>query len=561
MKRVYVMGVITISLIILSFLNLTLILLNIFPNINIILYMILTLLITLTIVFSITSFLSYRSSFESIKNSVKIMSEAIKNNERVIVDNELFNNLVNEINELIAAKKELQSENDRIKLENYSLRDYLLLLEKGEILFNFDISIQEVKNLVSKVESKLSRLFDSFFNIIFRFSYSLYKNTKNMYYVEFDVNEIISVFSELKNYIDVLSKYFVKLSEKLNEFLNLSFSSYQNFDKFFEISSSLESSWSKFYSVSGEVVKINKEMYNEITEIMNLAKVISEISEQTLILAMNALIESSKIGEAGKGFVVIADEIRRLSENVAKFSKNISEKLQTVKGKSNTITISFEDLIKEGRVIEDSSKEIEKMSYTSKENFGKIIDSTEILSSDINTISYNIYQLINKLQDFNKRLEFVVNERIKPIELDLGSISEFLDDFRLVLSKNVKITSTKNLLSLALADHILWVSRLKGFLDGVVTIDEDVIFDHTKCRLGKWYYSEGISQFSDLLEFKAIEKPHERLHALGKEVVEIKEKNIILAYKKFEEIMKVSSIIVDNLYKLIERLSAEEYLK
>ncbi|MFN4245454.1 MAG: CZB domain-containing protein [Brevinematia bacterium] len=520
-------------------------------------------LLTISLLLSIGVLTYSKIYLKNIEEDTKALSESLKEKELPKKSPIILHNIFKEIEETVKNINELQKELENVRSENNTLRDYVKLLETGEIAIP-NTDIQEIKNLISRTSNKINTLYNTFFTVIKNLSKNIYYSQEEIFSLEYEIEKVNESLVESNKSIDSLSKSFVSLSEKLNEFVNTLINSYKNLDKFLEISKILETASEKFSSKFDEIIKLNIEIYNEISDMINNTKSISDISEQTLILAMNTSIEAYKTEKTEKGFSVIADEIRKLSESITKFSKTTLGKLQTLKGKSNMMTISLETLLEDSKKIGTTSKEIESISNNTSQTFRIIIDQTEVISSNINNISYRIYNHTEKSKILEESIGKILNEVTNKIKNQLSESTEFIDDLRNELSKKIKIKNAKMILSLSIADHVLWVSRLKAFIDNKATIDEDVIFDHTKCRLGKWYYSDLARDFSDIPEFKSIEKPHEKLHALGKTIVETKAKNPKETRKMFRDLLDLSHIIVDNLSKLeniATSLSAEEYFE
>ncbi|MGF9977053.1 methyl-accepting chemotaxis protein [Viridibacillus arvi] len=133
------------------------------------------------------------------------------------------------------------------------------------------------------------------------------------------------------------------------------------------------------------------ELGKQSNEIGNIVAVITAISEQTNLLALNAAIEAARAGEHGKGFAVVADEVRKLAEQSKVSASQITELiLQTQKGTEKAV-----------KAIELGTKETASgmlVVEETKQGFEKILQSVDQVTErveEVNLIAKNMYNAVN----------------------------------------------------------------------------------------------------------------------------------------------------------------------
>lgn len=193
-------------------------------------------------------------------------------------------------------------------------------------------------------------------------------------------------------------------------------------------------------SIAEKMHHAMNELQGQTEGINRILETISEIADQTNLLALNAAIEAARAGEAGRGFAVVADEVRKLAEKTMLATKDVSSAIITVQQSTaeniRTMNTAYEAVHTATQLAGDSGEALNTIVALSDEN-----------AVQVHAIAQSVSELVNRGDGIHTALttvNHIAQKTVTGMQASSGIITELVDQARRLDALIATLQNVKN---------------------------------------------------------------------------------------------------------------------
>ena len=305
------------------------------------------------------------------------------------------------------------------------------------------------------------------------------------------------------------------------------------------------------------------------TEVNKIVDSVQGIANQTNLLALNAAIEAARAGEMGRGFSVVAEEVRKLADDTKRNLDDMREFVEKIGIASNE---GKESVQKTLAATNDMSEKIDAVTSTVNDNITMIhgtLDTLNRINDDMQGIkiatnevdkamvvcSENAEQLIVMTEGIRIDAEATTDYAGKIIEIDDG-LSAVVDGMFETVKETGNIMTNDEFATViekARSAHKDWIGNITNMVEEMKTVP--LQYNPTKCAFGHFYRAIPLENGDIANTWKHIDKVHKEFHTTGAEVKKaVKAGDEVNARKYLEK----AQVLSEDMFKCLDKV--DEYI-